>query len=357
MTEKNKDVVHVDVDEISSMLKQVAPEMVTLLEDRYNILNVINFLQPIGRRTLSANLNITERIIRKEANMLKDQELVSFSLEGMSITPKGEETLEMLKLFFHDLKGLRNLESKLTKNLGINKVVIGSTISENRELALKEMGKTGAGILKDCVKNNTVLGITGGTSVHSIVEEFRYEPIPVKNVSVVPARGGLGKVSEYQANTLVEKLAKKIGCHYKLLFTPDALSKTAIDSLMNEPAISEMVEFIEKIDVLVFGIGHAETMAKRRSLTQTEIDYLMSQGAVSEGFGYYFNQSGEIVYEISSIGISLNKYKSLNNIIAIARGKEKAEAIISISKLNPNLTLILDEATALKINEILKEEM
>ena len=73
----------------------------------------------------------------------------------------------------------------------------------------------------------------------------------------------------------------------------------------------------------------------------------------SESFGYYFNKDGEIVYEISTIGIDLEIFNNLKHIIAVAGGVEKTEAIIAISKLNPNLVLVTDEQTAKKIQEVL----
>ncbi len=132
----------------------------------------------------------------------------------------------------------------------------------------------------------------------------------------------------------------------KQLYTPDSLSKASIDSLMNEPKIREIMNDIEHIDTLIFGVGNAKTMARRRGLKQDVIDTMVEKGAVAEAFGYYFNQEGEIVHEISTIGISLDKCKSLENIIAVAGGVEKAEAIIAISKLNEKLVLITDESVA-----------
>jgi central glycolytic genes regulator len=81
------------------------------------------------------------------------------------------------------------------------------------------------------------------------------------------------------------------------------------------------------------------------------IDTMLDKGAVAEAFGYYFNQEGEIVHEISTIGITLEKFKSLDNIIAVAGGKEKVEAIIAISKLNNKLVLFTDESVAKTILE------
>lgn len=52
------------------------------------------------------------------------------------------------------------------------------------------------------------------------------------------------------------------------------------------------------------------------------------------------------------MGIKLDKYKALNDIIGIAGGKKKAEAILSIARINRNLVLITDESAANYLMEI-----
>lgn len=346
------------IDEISGILRTVAPEMIDLLENRYNILKVVGYLQPIGRRSLSGKLDITERVIRKEANILKDQGLLDFSMEGMKLTPQGEAALSMLKLFFHDLKGIKSLEEKLAEKLGIRKVVLApfNEDEEDENFVIKDIGKLAAEYLRTIIEDDSIIGITGGSSVYNIIESYRKEKIPYPEVTVIPARGGLGTKSEYQANTLVEKLADKLGSKYQLLFTPDILAKDTIDSLRNEPHIKDILEKVENIDILVFGIGQAMKMAERRSLTDKEKGIISEKGAVSEAFGYYFNKDGNIVHELSTIGIELDKFKEIDKLIAVAGGTNKAEAIISICKLNPNLVLVTDERVARTILKSREEE-
>jgi central glycolytic genes regulator len=289
---------------------------------------------------------MTERVIRKEANRLKDQGLVEFSLEGMAITEEGQVALEMLKMFFHDLRGLKDLESDLAQKLQIKKVIIGATGVMGEELTLKELGRSAADYLKSILEVDSVIGITGGTSVYSIIEGYRKEKVSFQEAIVVPARGGLGKKTEYQANTLAEKLADKLGSQYRMLYTPDNLSREAIESLKKEPEIDEIMKVLNRINVLAFGIGKAQKMAERRSLDDAEIGKIIDKGAVSEAFGYYFNKSGEKVHEISTIGIDLDKFKAIEHLIAVASGTEKVEAIVSICKLNKNLVLVTDENVA-----------
>ncbi|SKC90224.1 sugar-binding transcriptional regulator [Maledivibacter halophilus] len=347
-----------EIDELISVLNNIAPDFVDTIEKRYSVLRVINFLGPIGRRSLSDKLDLTERNIRTASTALKNQGLIKISQEGMNITDRGKNTLDKLKYIFYTLKGLKALEEQLKEILNIKKVIISPNSSGDDPFVYKDMGKTASKCINSIIKNDSIIGLTGGTSIYQVVMEYKNsrDIEKYKNVTIIPARGGLGKEVEYQANTLVQNLANKLGCNYKTLYTPDFLSKGTIDSLLKEPSIKSIIELIEHIDILVFGIGRADKMAKRRGLKNDEIQSLISKGAVSEAFGYYFNENGEIVHEISTIGIKLETFKKIENLIAVAGGSEKAEAIASISKLNKNLTLICDESVAKKIILKYKEE-
>ncbi len=228
--------------------------------------------------------------------------------------------------------------------------------ADNWQAALRDIGKAAAGYLRTVLPEGRVLGITGGTTLYHLIDAYRREGKRQEDLIVIPARGGLGDKVEYQANTLTEKLAKKLDVSYKQLYTPDFLSKLSIETLMNEPLIREIIELVERIDILVFGVGKAETMARRRNLSREEIGTILEKGAVAEAFGYYFNQEGQIVHELSTIGISLEQFKRLRHLIAVAGGQEKAEAIIAISKLNPSLVLVTDEQAANQILKTYEEE-
>jgi central glycolytic genes regulator len=340
----NKD--NVNISQLVEIISKVTPNYIETLEARYNMLKIIDYLEPIGRRSLSNKLNISERNARTEANVLKEQGLIDISAEGMKITSNGKDTIEKLDLLFHELKGFKALEERVKRLIGIKEVFIVSGSVDDREIIYKDVGKIAANYVKSIIKNGNVLGLTGGTTVFHVIEEYKKEKEKLSRAMVVPARGGLGKKVEYQANTLVQKLAGKIGCGYKTLYTPDSLLQSTIKSLRNEPSIKEIMELIDNIDILLFGVGRADTMAKRRGLREDEIENLIEKNAVSEAFGYYFNKSGDIVHEVSTIGINLRKFKTIKNAIAVAAGKEKTEAIISICNSNKNLVLITDEGTA-----------
>nr|WP_279288955.1 sugar-binding domain-containing protein [Anaerosolibacter carboniphilus] len=269
----------------------------------------------------------------------------------MKITKIGENTLEGLNFFIHRFKGLRDVEEEVAKKLKIKKVIVVPGMIQDEEIALKEVGKTAANYLKNMIQGKMIIGITGGGTMAALAEEMTKEQGKSYDVVVVPARGGLGKDVDKQSNTIAAKIANKLGGTYKLFYMPDNIDKNLLPTLSGDPMIKEVVEYIEKIQMLIFGIGRADKMAMRRGLNPMEVQGLIENGAVSEAFGYYFNKNGETVREVSTIGMSLDKFKKLEHIIGVAVGADKAEALVSISNLNPSLVMVVDENLA---NQILK---
>ena len=64
-------------------------------------------------------------------------------------------------------------------------------------------------------------------------------------------------------------------------------------TLSQEPEIKNTLDYIQKTNVLVFAIGKASEMTKRRKLPEDKVDEIISKGAVGEAFGHYFNEKGE----------------------------------------------------------------
>lgn len=331
--------------------RKIVPEALILLEKRYSILKEIYLSGTIGRRALASKMNISERIIRSEFDFLKDENLLEVDSAGMRITPLGIELLDKLSDSISQIRGLSVMEATIAQRLGIKKTIIMPSSVEHNEDALKELGKTAAKYFISTVDPKSIVGITGGYTMYAFSQQMFKRDYP--EMTILPARGGFGEILEIQSNNIVASLAGKLGAQYKLLHIPDNLDKNMMDYIYNDPQIKQVIDDISKINYLVFGIGNAEDMANRRRTSKNQWNQIKHQGAVSESFGHYFDINGEIVYETGTVGIKLSEYKKLENIIGIAGGRAKAEAILSISKINNNLVLVTDESAAYRILDLL----
>ena len=72
---------------------------------------------------------------------------------------------------------------------------------------------------------------------------------------------------------------------------------------------------------------------------------------MGEAFGHYFNENGEIVCKLNTVGIDLETFKNVKESIAIFAGKRKAGALIALTNINKNIVLVTDEESAKAILE------
>ena len=330
----------------------LVPELSSIIQVRYRILQTIAVAGPIGRRTILDTLNLSERAVRNEITLLNSQNLIETTQKGMVCTSKGYEILEELKETFQEVSGLSSKEKKLAKILGVKKVIIVPG-DVNADSGIQQLiGKEASEYLMGIAKKDVTVAITGGSTVASLTN-FLTPTKSLSGLTFVAARGSLGNEMNLQANTLVSQFAAKCGADFRTLYLPENLSETAFAAMVQEPIVKEVLDFYDDIDIVIHGIGSAKEMAYRRATSDAIINLLSEKNAVGEAFGYYFDESGEIIYRINTVGIQLEQVKLSPHIIAVAGGSTKAKAIQAYFKNNTaqQTVLITDEGAANAILE------
>lgn len=335
---------------ILEIQQQLLPDLMETLKKRYTILHQIMLTGTTGRRTLANSLQMTERVLRAETDLLKAQGLIETDTAGMRISDAGQILLERLEPVLKELVGLSNLEEKIRRRYGLTKVVVVPGNCEESPLSKRELGKAGAKALLGVMRGGDVVAVTGGTTLAEMAEQLTH-PVnaPLKGSWFVPARGGLGESLEIQANTIASTMAKRVGADYRLLHVPDLLSRDAYDSLVHDPNIQEIVREIRTARIIVHGIGNAVDMARRRKLDEATTHELAEKGAVAESFGYYFDEDGSVVHNMLTLGLRLDDIKAADVVLGIAGGKSKAKAIHAVLRFGQEDILVIDEAAALEI--------
>lgn len=336
------------MQEILKLQMKIVPELVEVLEKRYNILRTIYYKQPIGRRVLANDLNLSERIVRTEINFLKVQGLIEINTPGMTVTSNGEIIVSELEKFIHEIKGLSDIENQVKELLHLKKVIIVPGDVDENPTIIKDLGKACANYLNKVIKDNNTIAITGGSTLKEVVEAFSTVN-SYQNILVVPARGGMGKKVETQANTLAASFAKKLKGNYKMLHIPDKLSTKLLNTLLEEKEIKEVIDSIHSADILIYGVGNAVKMANKRGAADEEIIKLKELGAIGEAFGCYFDKNSNVVSQTAAIGINIDEARQINTHIAVAGGKNKVDSVISTQFNNKNGILVTDEAIGREI--------
>ncbi|MNO71745.1 central glycolytic protein regulator [compost metagenome] len=338
--------------------KQLLPDLMETLKRRYTILHQIMLSDIIGRRTLAASLDMTERVLRAETDLLKSQGLIEIESVGMRISAAGRRLLDLLEPVVKSLFGLDELEEKIRATYGLDKVIVVPGDCESSPFTKRELGRAGAKALLSVLRTDDIVAVTGGSTLADMADQLT-PPLSLsyKNAWFVPARGGLGESMEIQANTIASTMAKRVGANYRLLHVPDLLSGDAYQSLALDSNIGEIVQIIRSSRIIVHGIGDAIEMTRRRKLDEATVSEIQGEGAVAESFGYYFDEDGQVVHTMLTMGLRLEDIVRTETVIGIAGGKPKAKAIHAMLRFGQENILVTDEAAAVEIGKEIDNQL
>ncbi|EPY08735.1 central glycolytic genes regulator [Paenibacillus sp. E194] len=328
--------------------KRLLPELIELLKKRYTILHQIMLSDSIGRRTLATSLQMTERVLRAETDLLKAQGLIDSDNTGMRITDEGRQLVRKLESVMGELLGMRQLEESIRQAFGLKQVIVVPGNSDVSPAVKQELGQAACRALSSVMDKEDVVAVTGGSTLAAMADHLTSSS-PLKGNWFVPARGGLGESLEYQANTIASTMAKRVGAQYRLLHVPDLLSEEAYQSLKQEPNIQDILRVIRQARIVVHGIGEALVMAKRRRADEETIQQLLQEGALAEAFGYYFDRDGHVVHTMLTLGLRLEDISRTEVVIAIAGGQSKGESIAAVLRAGHEDILVIDEAAAVEV--------
>jgi DNA-binding transcriptional regulator LsrR (DeoR family) len=198
---------------------------------------------------------------------------------------------------------------------------------------------------------NIGYGDTAGKTLNNLAK------IAEKPISCISLTGG---VSIYLPN------ARSNVFNARLFLIPAPLivsSKEMVDAVMGEPQVKDIFQMISLASFTILGIGGMNdeaTILNTGVLSKNDFLQLRMQGAVGDILCHYIDGNGNTLptpFEDRLISTPLSLIRTLSNVIGVAAGMEKLEAIkgsLSYGYIN---TLITNEETAKRLIETENEEV
>ena len=134
-----------------------------------------------------------------------------------------------------------------------------------------------------------------------------------------------------------------------------ASSKEMASAMRQEGSVTEVSRMISLAQLTVVGIGamhESATIFKSGILNRNDFLYLQMQGAVGDLLSHFIDRDGKLIetpLEERLISTSLNKLKALQNVIGVAAGDVKVNAIRAALRGGYLDVLITDDNTAEKL--------
>jgi len=259
----------------------------------------------------------------------------------------------------YPLKQSTLLEVELKRKFNLVDAIVVTDLYNNRntEVSIKRIGEMGAAYLDRVLQDGDRVGLSWGRTMHQLVHQMK--PERPKKIQVVQLVGSAteGYETEMETPTLVQEMAKVYQGAYALLYAPMYIENDIVrKELMKERVIQSTLEKIRSVNYIVTGIADVATHERNVTwmgfLTEHKKQELIKKGAVGYMCGYFFDKDGQKLNDRINeriIGVQFDEILKVPNVIAVAGGIDKTNAIYAALEGKLINCLITDSRIAEKL--------
>ena len=238
-----------------------------------------------------------------------------------------------------------DLEKEICKKFGITNAVVCGVSSDNPDLCrLVTVRRAGAYIKTLIESGNRKIAISWGNTIKALIDEFC--EMKTENNTVFPLFGATdSEEAYYLSNELARSFADKIDANVKYAWFPYKPDSFEDSKLFKKTSYYKKLSSLwDSIDIAIVGIGNKDIIKTFGEIFGYNEKSISAIGDIST---HFFDVNGNFVelYE-NTLCASKENLKNAKETIAVACGKEKAQAIIGALKTGTVDTLITDEYTA-----------
>ncbi len=238
------------------------------------------------------------------------------------------------------------IERRLAEQWNLKDTFIVPTPPEGSDLN-ETIAQAAAMYIGDRMSENCFINMGYGDTLRRVLNHLA--TMAEYPISVVSLTGG---VSYYLPNAQSNVFNAKL----YLLPVPLLVSSKEMNiALQNEPSVQEISRMVRLASMSVVGIGGMSdnaTILNNGILNKNDFLYLSMQGAVGDILSHFIDKDGHPIasgVEDRLISTDLSLLQSLDNVIGVAAGSDKVEAIRAVLRNKYLDVLITDETTALQL--------
>jgi DNA-binding transcriptional regulator LsrR (DeoR family) len=245
------------------------------------------------------------------------------------------------------------LESRLEERFALSAVhVVDVDAAHPQATLLRQLGAAAAAYLARTLQPNTTIGLAWGTTLSAMVQAM--SPLPTTGVQIVQTLGGIGPPdAEAYAAGLVRRLAQLLGAAPVLLPAPGVVATRGVrDALRQDPHVLAALRRFDALDTVFVGIGSLASnpvLNDGHSLPPGALAELAAAGAVGDIALRFFDAQGKPVrssLDDRILGIGMEQLRRTPEVVAVAGGPEKADAILAALRTGLVRALVTDRLTA-----------
>ena len=285
------------------------------------------YIDNMTQQEISNALNISRTKIVKYLEKARNQNIIQFKIKK-----EGESRLI--------------LENSLMKKYNLKNVLVVPTSSNLNE----SLGKAAAQFIEANTDKNCFINIGYGDTVSKTISNLDFSA--KSSLSLVALTGGM---SFYTSSLALSPNDPESLQRAKIFLIPSPLlvsNETLASQLLNEQSLIDIFNMTKLASLTVVGIGSVDeqaTMFKYNMVNQNELTLLKMQNAVGDILSQFFDKDGnkiDIPLHKRLVSVDISELKNRNDVVGVAGGIHKREAIKGALNGNYFDIFITDEDTA-----------
>ncbi len=246
------------------------------------------------------------------------------------------------------------LEERFTRTFALKEVSVVECRNTSDDEVRRQLGRLAVTALDRMLHDGMTLGLSWGTTVHTVIRELRPKRLP--NLKVVQLLGGVGAPhATIDGPEQVRRAGEIFGAQHYYLNAPMRVDSASVaEALREDRSVREVLELAKQSDIALVGIGSivpgVSTQYHSGYISYEELRRLDRQGVVGAVCSSFYDLNGEYVeipwFNSCVIGVDWTDLNRFPNVIAVASGKAKAPAILGAVRSGVIDWLIIDDLAA-----------
>lgn len=273
---------------------------------------------------IAKRLAMTRQKVNKIIGSLVDLGIVEIQINGL-----GEDFTE--------------LEYEIEKHFNLNSVCI---------INADDFFSKAAQRLNPFFENNQTIGLSWGETLGATISMINHRRL--KNSVVVQLAGGMNSKSTFvRPDEITRTLASKLGSKFHLLYAPAFVHSMELkEAIIQEDSVKTTFNYMKKCNLAILGVGNLHTdstLGREGFIPKDLLTDMISAGCVGDVAMLPFKKDGTWHETGNIIGIDVETLKNIPNVVILAKGLEKTEAVIGAINTGCINTIIIDREIALNI--------
>ena len=240
------------------------------------------------------------------------------------------------------------LSIKIKKKFSLDRALVVNVPAQTPETLQQYLGSTAGDLLSEILTDRDVLGLTSGRTINALARSLRSLP----RCGVVQLAGIAGPIQETGVET-IRRVSAVAGVKPWTIYAPLIVSDAiTAEGLRRQHDIRATFEQFDRVTVAVVAVGSwlpaDSQMIENPALGEGTRESLVERGVRAEMGATLINDQGQVIHDVDDrcVAVSEAQLRRIPQVIAVAGGERKTEAIRAVLTSGLVQSLITDSGTA-----------